>query len=202
MITTLRYTFHLFETTITHYTDVFFFYNISTGPIGLHRMKNVCMHIFLFIFFFSFFSDTELSRRDLISELCVFQNGNEKHYGEIWVCRISITFSFSEFRGPGAFECVWIVILFFLNKPQILENKKYQSFWHFHAGESKFAGIFFRCFSKLISTSQFHYVSEISYIQCIVRNSCCVTLIFCISSIFKTARGGGGGRGKVQFPHL
>lgn len=43
MITTLRYTFHLFETTITLHIR---FYNISTEPIWLHRMKNVCMHIF------------------------------------------------------------------------------------------------------------------------------------------------------------
>lgn len=57
------------------------FYNISTGPIGLHRMKNVCMHIFLFddpFFFYSFsfgFSDTEFSRREsfkLISEQVMY----------------------------------------------------------------------------------------------------------------------------------
>lgn len=75
MITTLRYTFHLFETTITHYT--YGFYNISTGPIGLHRMKNVCMHIFLLndlisLFFFLIYIFLKIFRHQIF-ETGVFQ---------------------------------------------------------------------------------------------------------------------------------
>lgn len=77
MITTLRYTFHLFETTITHYT--YGFITFPQDPLDC-TMKNVCMHIFLFndLFFLYRFSDTEFWRQEffkLISRtghVCVF----------------------------------------------------------------------------------------------------------------------------------
>lgn len=139
MITTLRYTFHLFETTITLHIR---FYNISTGPIWLHRMKNVCMHIFLLneLSFSLGFSDTESSTPESLNS---FQNRpcNEKHYGEYHCAAF-------QFGVPHPGERWASLGGFRQNKIQISERvSKHDTFTQKN-----------RNLQVLISTSHFHYV--------------------------------------------
>lgn len=113
------------------------FYNISTGPIGLHRMKNVFMHIFLFDDpFFLFFFVWILRHR--IFETGVFQiNFRTGHvFSSVmksimvnWVCRISILGSPSSWyvdQGCGVwtfYQVRWISFLPISKLSQI--NLKY-----------------------------------------------------------------------------
>lgn len=146
MITTLRYTFHLFETTITLHIR---FYNISTGPNWLHRMKNVCMHIFLLneLSFSLGFSDTESSTPESLNS---FQNRpcNEKHYGEYYCAAFQFGVPHPRWtlgRDVG------------VSVKQNSNIGKSIKAWHFHTEKSKFAGFNFHFpFSLCLVCLKYH----------------------------------------------
>lgn len=142
------------------------FYNISTGPIGLHRMKNVCMHIFLFndlsffFYYLFFFVVVEIFRHR------IFETGVQIDF------RTGRVLSVQDFNlgspsrwnfGPGC------GVEFCHCRFQSSINE-YQSINTFHAEESKFAGFLLFPLPSFIVFC----VSETSYIQCIV----CIAAVY------------------------